>query len=572
MKNAVLKLFGAAFCLFLTSGWEQAVKISDTYGEGGGAGTPLGEKNYAQLFCESDEGARLTMGGVMGWTWKLATVDDYCHHKVQGTEDSFKNGWQRSRLFAGCKLLLNAFDKRVYRCFLFEKSQEYLEIQDRLNLQMQYVGDRSASICAAKESEITQAAGRRYGDIDAALELAQEDERKATEAEQKARDTAKRAQDMLDETLQEVSGRTKLMTILANMFDASFARVEIDIQTFFAEIKKADGTLAGLEGRLKSSDQSFTSLKSLQEETLSSLETVKSSLCGTQKFELEIVSLRGQISHMQSIVDGLEKRLGTLDLPKDFTKDRDHLGAQVHRLRQLPQTRDAIFNASFDLLTERPYVCEKFNVFAKELGKAAHLAKSTEDVKSTVGVIADFKAALEQAEEEASKVAAIEALVNIASDIEVNLMTAIYKGEATRAKLVADSYEADIEAAINQVRLTSLAVDLDRIHEAVTPVKTRMQFVVDSRLSIASAPILLNIRLRTIATKIMRMEMLSHSDPQIAVVWASRKNELLASLNAKVGQDIPRPELKDWSSISNFEAQLLAVEATLDQLSDATKR
>ncbi|MBM4254034.1 MAG: hypothetical protein FJ146_18865 [Deltaproteobacteria bacterium] len=578
MKHSSTKFIAAIFCLFATTGWEQEAKISGTYTEGGGASTPLAEKNYAQLYCESEENARLTMSGMFGWDWRLVPVDDYCHHKVEGMEDSFKNGWQRSRLFAGCKLLFNTFDKSVYRCYRFEDSAEYLRQQELRQQQAQYLIERSARICAAKEAELSKEAGLLFGDIDAGLELAREDEQKAAAAEQLAKNTAMRAQELLNEALKEVTERRKLLAVLANMYDVSFAKINGEMNDFFSQIKKSEVTLNGLETRLNNADQSYANLKSIQDETLSSLAGMKDAVCDTTQFTAAVAGLRGQVAHMQSIVDGLEQLISRLALPVEFAKDKDHLEARIKKLQRIAETRSAVFNGSFDMLAEQPYVCERFRIFRTELGKAVHLAKSMEDVKATVGVVADFKVALEAAAKEAATIAAIESVFMVARDNEAQLMAAVYKGEATKAKQLADNFNSDIEAAINQVKLASPAVDMTRIQDAVQPIRMRVQSVIESRLSRASAATLLSTRLRALATKIMRLDMQSQTEPDLALVWNMRKDEILTSLNTKVGQEIPRPQFTQlsepnfWAAISEFETQLSGIEATLGQLTNATKR
>lgn len=578
MKNPGKKLLASMFCLVATTGWERSVKVSDRFTETGDAHTPAAENNYAQIYCDSDADAGLTLGHSNGWDWRPVPVDDYCHHKVEGMEDSYKNGWQRSRLFAGCKLLFNTFDKSVYRCYRFEDSPEYSRQQELRQQQVQYLSERSARICAAKEAELSKEAGRLFGDIDAGLELAREDEQKAAAAEQWAKDAAKHAQEALNESLLEVTDRSKLLAVLANMYDAAFAKINGEMNEFFSQIKKSEVTLNGLETRLNNADQSYASLKSIQDETLSSLAGIKDTVCDTSQFTAAVAGLRGQVAHMQSIVDGLEKRNAILALPTEFARDKDHLEAQIKKLQRIAETRSAVFNGSFDLLAEQPYVCERFRIFRTELGKAVHLAKSTDDVKATVGVVADFKLALEGAAKEAATIAAIESVITVASDNEAQLMAAVYKGQATKAKQLADNFNLAVEAAITQVKLASPAVDLTRIHDAVQPIRTRVQSVIDSRLSRASAATLLSTRLRALATKIMRLDMQSQTVPDLALVWNMRKDEILTSLNAKVGQEIPRPQFTQlsepnfWSAISDFETQLSGIEATLDQLTNATKR
>ena len=169
----VIRLVSMTFFLVFTAGWTDAFKVSSRFAEGGGAQTPLSDMNYGYAFCDSEADARLAQSGLNLWTWKPETVDEFCHHKVAGRDDSFKSGWERSRLFSGCRLQLNVFSNRVYRCFQFEQSNDYLSVRSGLERQIRDSTLQADRVCAAKQDEITTSAGRIYGDIDAELRIRQ---------------------------------------------------------------------------------------------------------------------------------------------------------------------------------------------------------------------------------------------------------------------------------------------------------------------------------------------------------------------------------------------------------------
>ena len=571
-NSTIYKFIGVAFLFFATPAWETKVQTSHTYTDAGDHTTPLAGQNYIRLYCESEDNANKAMGAGFGWTWLPMDLTEYCQKHVAHYASSPTDLWNRDRQYLGCIAREYTETRKVYRCFLFEESAEYLEVRETLKKQLSYLDEKSATICKAKELEISAGAGQRYGDIDAALKIAQDEERAAEAAELAAKETADRAKAELDEMLIEVTERTKLMTALATMVDSAFEKFEVHIQSHFAKVKNADEITAALNSRLNNSDHSYESLNRLQKEASTNLSEALTSVCQPQQFEIEIDGLRGQIAHMSAIVDALERHLETVVVPAEFTKDKEYLAHKTRELRKVADARSSLYNPSLDLITERPYVCEKLNIITNGLTKAAHLAKSKEEITATTGVITDFKAALEKIETEASVVAALELVVGKASDIEAELMGAIYKGQASQAKQIADTFVPTVHEVIYKLSLLNPNLDLKRIESAIEPIKNRVRFVIDSRLTLPNAPLLLNTRLREIESQIMKLEMLSNSNPDLALVWAAQKDSILTTLNTKVGGEIQRPELNDWPAISQFETKLNHISALLAQLSQAVKR
>jgi hypothetical protein len=255
-----------------------------------------------------------------------------------------------------------------------------------------------------------------------------------------------------------------------------------------------------------------------------------------------------------------------LEVPQEFSADKDYILLQVKSLREVPNERDAIFHASFDMLLERPFICQKIEQFNVVLFKALNYAKTLEEMTKTVGVIADMQAAFKQVLKDASTMATLESALNKAKTLEADLMGAIYDGQITKAKQIADSLDSTFGAITEKEHLANLDLDQDRIMQAIQPIKLRILSVVDSRLSLASAPSFLHSRLRSLKAKIIQVELTAPSSPELSGVWESRKDEILSSLKTSVGQDINRPELKDWASIAEYETLLSSIEATLEQL------
>ena len=396
------------------------------------------------------------------------------------------------------------------------------------------------------------------------MRISKDSEREAEIAEQDAHQIALKAQHSIAENLEEISKRSRLLAVLSQLYDAHFSTLEQDIQALFSNIKNADTELASYVDQVSKSDQSYSKLLDIQGSANRKLSGVQASVCQSKHFAIIIDGLRSQVAHMHGIVDGLEKRVSLLEVPQEFSADKDYILAQVKSLRDVPNERDAIFHASFDMLLERPFICQKVEQFNVALFKALTYAKTIEEMTKTVGVIADMQAAFKQILKDASTMATLESALKKAKTLEADLMGAIYDGQITKAKQIADSLDSTFGAITEKEHVANL--DQDRIMQAIQPIKLRILSVVDSRLSLASAPSFLHSRLRSLKAKIIQVELTAPSSPELSGVWESRKDEILSSLKTSVGQDINRPELKDWASIAEYETLLSSIEATLEQL------
>ncbi|WP_141735932.1 hypothetical protein [Oligoflexus tunisiensis] len=548
----------------LSGAWKTNFKLTNKFLGDSSDKYPANEKDYAYLFCETGEGADNSQKGKADW--RRSKAHDYCWNEHKGSDDTVWSGWERSRLMRGCKSQLNFFGNKIYRCYDITKDPEFSQIEQALVAEKKQAYDEWLTIYNAKVDELYKGANQTYGDVDVELKAAQEKEQRAKDAKEKMEKEAALAKRSIDELSARHAQMDKLLSSLVGQFDSGWASLLARVEKLESDIKEANSQMAAFGTRLKASDQSHASISAIQSEAASVLQKSYSDLCKGLEISKDVETLRTQVAYMNRLVDPILADAEAVHIPESFSESRASMLGRIQSLYDIPGKRDFIFDSSYDVLSERPPVCDDINAFLTDLGKAAAYAKRVEEIKKTTGVIADFEAAVKQIEIEKEAEAQYQAALLGARDIEARWVELLQRGRVLEARTIIDNLDQSLTRIMSSPELLQSHADLKKLTDELNKFKARILEEAGYRLSLNGAHTLISIRLRQIKVAIMKLEMKSRQKPALNAVWSLQKQEVLSAFNTKPGQDIFTPVFKDWQSLLEYDQMIDRVAASMDQL------
>jgi hypothetical protein len=551
------------FCA-LSGAWKTNFKLTNKFAGDGSDKYPAGEKDYAYLFCENGVDADAAQKGKADW--RRSTSRDYCWNEHKGSDDTWKSGWERSRLMRGCKSQLNMFGNKIYRCYDINKDPEFAQIEQALVDEKKQAYSEWLAIYNAKVEELIKGSNQSFGDIDAELKAAQEKEARAKAAKEKLQQQAALAQRNIDELSTRHAQMEKLLAALVEQFDKGWAALISKSEKLSSDIDKASLRMASFRNRINGSDQSHAVLSGIQTEATAELTQSYAQLCKSFDSGKDVENLRSVVGYMNRLIAPILADAEAVYIPESFLDTRARMLTKIKSLYEVAEKREFIFDSSYDVLSEEPAVCAEINMLLTDLEKAVGFAKRAEEIKKTVGVIADFEAALKQIDEEYEASAQYNAAILRARDIGAQWVDVLIKGEVAKGKTLVENLDQSFARVVLAPALLSSKADLKKLSVELDAYKARIREEASYRISLNGAHGMLFKRLGRIKTAIMKLELKSRKSPQLNTLWSLQKQDIFSTLNTKPGKDIESPVFNDWPPLLEYEQMLERMEATLDQL------
>jgi hypothetical protein len=548
----------------LSGAWKTNFKLTNKFAGDGSDRYPAGEKDYAYLFCENCADADAAQKGKADW--RRSTSHDYCWNEHKGSDDTWKSGWERSRLMRGCKNQLNLFGNKIYRCYDITRDPEFAQIEQALADEKKQAYEDWFKVYGAKVDELYTGANQTFGDVDAELKIAQEKEARAKAAKAKMEQDASLAQRNINELSTRHVQMETLLAALVQQFDKGWAALLSKSEKLSNDIDSASSRMAAFRSRIKASDQSHAVLSVIQNEATAELNKSHGQLCKGLDTGKDVENLRSVVAYMNRLIDLVLADAEAVRVPEPFQEARARMLNKINSLYEVPEKRDFIFDSSYDILSEEPAVCAEINMLLTDLAKAVGFAKRAEEIKKTVGVIADFEAALKQIDEEYEASAQYNAVILRARDIEAQWVDHLIKGEVAKGKALVENLDPSFARVMSAPALLSSKADLKKLSAELDTYKARIREEASYRISLNGAHGMLFKRLGRIKTAIMKLELKSRKSAQLNTLWSLLKQDIFSTLNTKPGKDIESPAFSDWPSLLDYEQMLDRMEATLDQL------
>jgi hypothetical protein len=548
----------------LSGAWKTNFKLTSKFAGDGSDKFPAGEKDYAYLFCENGVDADAAQKGKADW--RRSTSHDYCWNEHRGSDDTWKSGWERSRLMRGCKSQLNFFGNKVYRCYDITRDPEFALIEADLTAEKKQAYDDWLAIYNAKVDELYKGANQSFGDIDIELKLSQEKEARAKAEKARMEQEAALAKRNIDDLATRHAEMEKLLGALVDQFDKGWNTLLSKSEKLSSDMDATNSSMATFRSRIKASNQSHVSLSAIQTEAAASLEESQAQLCKGLDTGRDVENLRSLAAYMNRLIDPAVVDAEAIHIPGSFLEAREGMLSKIRGLYSVSEKREFIFDSSYDVLSEEPAVCEDINVLLTKLGKAVGYAKRAEEIKKTIGVIADFEAALKKIDAEYEASAQYNAAILRARDIEAKWVEHLTTGEVVKGRALLENLDQSFARIMSVPALLSSTVDLKKLSAQLDSYKARIREEAAYRISLNGAHGMLFKRLGRIKTAIMKLEIKSRQKPQLNSVWSLQKQDIFATLNTKPGKDIESQVFSEWSPLLEYEQMLDRMEATLDQL------
>jgi hypothetical protein len=548
----------------LSGAWKTNFKLTNKFAGDSSEKYPANEKDYAYLFCENGEDADRSQKGKADW--RRSTSHEYCWNEHRGSDDTWKSGWERSRLMRGCKNQLNFFGNKIYRCYDITKDPEFSQIEQSLTAEKKQAYDEWLKIYNAKVDELYKGANQSFGDIDAELGMAREKEARAKAVKEKMEQDAALAKRNIDELSARHGQLEKLLSSLVVQFDIGWESLLAKSDKLSLDIDAATSRMKAFRSRIKASDQSHNSLATIQAEAVASLDQSYGVLCKGLETGRDVENLRSQVGYMNRLIGPVLADAEAVHIPPAFSEARKVMLGKIQSLYEVAGKRDFIFDSSYDVLSEDPAVCTEINMFLTDLGKAVGFAKRAEEIKKTIGVIADLEAALKQIDQEYEAAAQYNAAILAARDIEVEWGDHLLAGRVAKARALVENLEPAFARIMSAPSLLASTVDRKKLAAELDTYKARIRDEANYRVSLNGAHGLLYTRLREIKTLIMKLEIKSRQNTRLNSVWSLQKQDIFSVLNTKPGKDIESPIFKEWAPLLDYEKMLDGIAATTDQL------
>jgi hypothetical protein len=546
--------------------WTFNFRLSQKLTQTGNVTVPVNieEKEYAYLYCENGEDADRAKKGLIDW--RPSTAHEYCWNEHKGSDDTWRSGWERSRLMRGCKWQLNGYGNKIFGCYDMRKDSEFLAMEQALKDERERQHKAWLVQYMAGLDELNLAAGERYGDVDANLTASETARMEAEKVKQKALEETRLAKEAMGRVVDSYNLLETSLLNLSKEFDSGIRKLNDRIHVIGALQTRAEEALDQGVAEIKGHPHDHAFLKDKGASIKALIAEVEPAICAKPDTAQTVSLLRSQVVYTQKLIESLQADAELVSLPASFQSEKDHLMKKIRDLFKVSDQRAFIFDTTYDLLSAKPSVCDRLGFVGLELDQAIALAKRVEDMKRTVGVIENMDRAIASVEAEFLAQTQRFQTVSRARTIQSEFTQFLQGGRISQARNMVETIDQSFLSLSASAAVISDAVAREKTMGEINAIKAEIRADAESRLSLEAAHALISERLRQVKLLLMKAEMKSRTEPSIKVQWALQKPDILTTLNARIGQDILRPVFEDWDSLLAYEQTLSRIEDVLNCL------
>ncbi|MFW7381048.1 MAG: hypothetical protein ACOH5I_19690 [Oligoflexus sp.] len=555
----------------LNSAWTDRVQLTNKYGNDGTDKDPIYEKNFGYLFCETKEDARRARMGEIDW--RRSVSDDYCRFKHRNSDDTWRSGWERSRLFRGCKNQLNMFGNAVYRCYDSTKDPAILAFEQQLNQTKADEYEDWLLAYQAKQKELLARAEELTGieDMDAEIEAAKKQEERLQAEQQKLLLEAEEAKKSTEGFMEEFEATEKTLNVLATRFDTDFENLSKTLQNQSQLEREAESVRQSIRARLAEGRNNWQVVQALKQEWRDKLSSNTATLCEDRSSIWALEASRSQVAYMNQLLSSLETKWEILQFPRSFASTKADLRKKIDSLRKISESRDFIFDEFYDSLTSASPLCKSVPKLRNELGLAgvsAELIHRAEQAGSLAASIREKFAELEAGAlaDERQDIAAIKI-----KGLHTTLVQYIYEGRVGEARNLADSIFTDIDQIVAEAELSPGSQQMKRLREEVEKIKPSLNRESNRVLSVSSARGVLNYKVNSVYNLLLTCELKARQSAEFKEIWAIKKTDIYQELNTRPRSRIPVPMFQDWEELAQYELLLDRLENVLRYIVEEKK-
>lgn len=562
-----MRIFLLLIIAFLNTAWTDRVQLSNEYGSDGSDKDPMYEKNFGYLFCETKEDAKRARMGQIDWI--RSNSDNFCRFKHRNSDDTWKSGWERSRLFRGCKTQLNMFGNPVYRCYDSSKDPEILTLEKQLNQTKanEYADWQLAY--QAKQKELLARAKELTGvdNIDAEIDAAKKLEEDLKVQQQQLINEADEASKTTEQFMEEFRFTEKNLSALSSRFDRDITSFSKLLESHHNLERQTENARIQIQSQLDLNRENWSTLQKLKDEWVEKIAPSLAVLCKDPALSRALKSSQSQVAYMNDLLFSLEEKYRSIQYTSRFAHLKQHLRSYVDKLRRYADSRDFVFDAIYESQIRTPSICESSNELRNAIDSASIGAEIIRQAKQASTIKNRLNELLSRAS--ADRLQRI-SIFKVKSQQSL-FLSSIYKGNVREAKEILDSISERMEEIVENSGLTP---DSEQMKELLDEVRIVKEFIINKSYRIdnlSSADIVLDTKLKRVRTLIIKADMKSRQEPEFKEFWETQKVKIYEELNTSPGQKISMPRFTNWDDLLNHEFLLDQVEDVLIYLIEEKK-
>ena len=590
--NRVFILLASVLSMGSTAfGWNDKQQFKDDYSCG--ENMPMCEANFIYLFCETNQDASRAQSGQIEWA--PSSIDAYCDFTNQDEDNSWRTGWRRSRLTAGCKAQLRTFGNHVYRCWDQNKDAAVIATNQKL------VGDKQTAYSQwqptyqqiyAKQKNAENDFQKAKGLHDQAQQKANEDLLAATSPDRNALWNTLNGQ---SSQISDLGRQTKSMLQQNDAMQKNLDLMKQQDQSFLDEfntkLNEYDGLVPRLQIAIMNDKKDVdritswtTDASSLANSDLATTAQVDAMLgeihrrtgsctlkvCEQTRASAVIKDLRQKLSFLTTFEKAHVSWMKNMYMPLLFAKTysmSSSLQQSLQNFDKLIDDRETIFSDDLSALLEHPDVCDVYKRIAPLLQARKAIIEMDKSVVNIDNLAVQFQnqldAALARAQTALDGIDAKKKILGIASSFD----DLISHGKITEAKFASAQAHNALMIIVNDLQANHQGANIEDVKNLVEQTCQEIDKKSGSYLSLSGANGLLWTRLRFLMVNMSDVDDLVHKNLKFQNLWMNDiAPKIYGSLGTGLWQEIVPPVFNDWDSLLLYEGKISKAEGTLSEM------